>query len=680
MRFSRKHLAILIFLSGAGLAFAFLSPAISVQETRAEDLFRRGLLLYSAGKFDASIDIFRESLAENPDFVQARRTLGQALYFTGQTEEAINEWSLALSQGSLDLPLSLHLQNLQSITLGTEGLDWHFQSALPQQRGFRFSFPVFTGMLTDNSLFFLTTGKEAGPALITLTPGGSYKKIVRRINGPLRMPMGAAQWEDSLWITDFESDSIHRLRISSLDGFVRSEKTLKPGLRGPAGICRFENTFAVADSGNNRIVFLDDSGAIVRETREVADSMELVRPFGLLCQKNSIYVSIPEQGRLAEYDRYGNFIAYHGDGILSKPRHLSSGKTETEIIIADEHNGIITLDTASGYSQFLKNFTVGENDKKFNRAYSAALDQYGNLYAADFTAHSVLRFVPEKQLYSNYDVYVERIISDSFPNLGLYVTVRDDQGNYITNLSAENFLLNENGSHTDWLNTDNLQPYQEQNTVIILLSRSAGMEPFLETLPWTLDFFLKDIREKDRLRLDSYSNEYRQDTEFTSSRLRILEAARRADKSDYSMQGSPALDEALYQSITTLLTMSGKRSVVLITEGDTANSFTELSADRIARYAKANHIPIHIINYENPDVQNAGEAQTLAEETGGKYYRAFDGLDGFAEVLRNQREVRYLLNYASGGKKEWHHQYMDIEVIVNFQGRKGREQTGYFIP
>lgn len=681
MKISRWFISLVILFSGAGLAFAFLSPLVTREQTRAEEMFRKGLIMYNSYQYDAATDLFRNSLRESPDFFAARRWLGQSLYFSGQVDEAINEWSLVLDQGAYDLPLRNHLQNLQSISL-PQSSDWVYQSFLPQKRGFRYSYPVFIGRLSSQNLYFLSTGKEKGGSIIFLSPDGEFKKILRRVSGKLKMPMGAAEGNGELWITDYEADKIHRLKLSEGFSFLPGEKPIPVQLRGPSGICHRDGEFFIADSGNNRVIRVNPEGEVLQEIRQTVEGYSLHQPFGIACAPDKLlYVSIPSEGRILVFDAYGNYLYQLGDTVLKKPRHLYFDNAKEKLYIADEQAGLFIYDPQT---EAIENPDILDEEGSFLRTYSTTTDSYGNLYVADFAAHQIKRFTPEEQLYNNLDVWVERISSTTFPSVGLFVTVRNEQGKYIRNLSPEHFLVRENDSETNWIRTDYLEQFQNQASVVVLLSRTASMAAYKDTLTWTSDFILKNLRENDKVRLDSYGNSYREDTPFTNSRLRIQQGFREEREGDYQEDNPRILGSAIYSAVSSLIPENGKKAVIWITAGNTENAFEQIAFNRLEDYARINHIPVFVINYENPDLLYAKETvevlRRFSEATGGKYYRAFDGMENIWEEINETPETRYVINYESGGKKEWHNQYMDVEVLVRFQGRRGSERTGYFIP
>jgi len=307
------------------------------------------------------------------------------------------------------------------------------------------------------------------------------------------------------------------------------------------------------------------------------------------------------------------------------------------------------------------------------------------MFVADYGAHELVQFVPEQFMYSNLEVWVERVYADDYPNIGVWVSVKDQLGNYLVNLDSDNFSLIENDANIGRIGTAYLKKFSNQSSWVVVVSRSESMKQYSENLPWLSDFFVSGLREKDRVKVISYNNDIRPDSDWTNSRLKVHKALQVSSESDYKGDGVEGLGKTLYEGIGDLLPEKGSRALVWITDGliypENMDNFT---IARIENYARNNHIPIYIISFENPDHVNwkmKGKLlRDLADRTGGRYYNAYDSsLGQLKEALRGSGEQRYVLTYQSNGDSKWKGQYMDIRVQVDFQGRIGMERAGYFI-
>jgi hypothetical protein len=122
---------------------------------------------------------------------------------------------------------------------------------------------------------------------------------------------------------------------------------------------------------------------------------------------------------------------------------------------------------------------------------------------------------------------------------------------------------------------------------------------------------------------------------------------------DPSIGLNTSLYEAVYQSIDKVAQETGKRVVIVLSDGHEVSSGTYTLAQVIAS-AKSNGIPIFTIYYNDPQYQggNYGKPeimQQLANETGGQYYNAPTGAD-FASIFQQIANVlsnKYTLTYTS---------------------------------
>lgn len=687
----RKLVLLAAIIVTAGFGYAVMLPEVGVEKDKARETFQKGVELASGYHYSASIDYFLESLTHDPDFALARRRLGQSLYFTGQIDEALNEWKILLEQGNYDPSLQLHMQSLRSFHVVPDP-KWQYLKTINSERGYRYKFPTFGGTLPDNHIFVLAHDEDGGN-LIVLDSNGAYLENFRRLSGRLQTPIAGAFDGETLWITDMAADIVHRVKIN-FEGVERvgfdviesfgTRGNDKLEFHGPAGICYNGEHIFIVDQGNDRIQKISPQGEFVQEIRQIRDRQNLSSPFGIACDANQIIITEPDMGRISAFDTFGNFTGYIGEGLFNKPRHVSI--TEQYILIADEVNGVILIDRLKWKSMTLDRYRTGENiENVFYRPYSSFIDRYGNLYVVDYGGHDIVQFVPEQFIYSNLEVWVERVYAKEFPHVGVWVSVKDQLGNYLTDLTSDNFTIEENGAQVGRLGTSYLKQFENQSRWIVLISKGAAMKNYQDSLNWVSDFFLSNLREKDLVKVLSYHDSVRADSEWTNSRLRIRQGLSSVAQSDLTSDSVTATGQAVYQAIGELLPEVGRRALIWITDGNIRpGSMEDFNLARLENYARNNHIPIFVVSFENPDFpdwkHNREYLREFARKTGGEYYSSQSpAMSEIEEKLRSVVEERYVLNYESNGDVDWKDQYMDIRVNVKFQGRTGMETSGYFI-
>ena len=704
---SRKaFLGLIVSLLLASLTFGLFTPNTYSDKEKANQYFRQGIELYHNYKYQASADFFLKSLSANPKHHQARKMLGQAYYFSGDINNAVQEWNSIFRYGGKDAALKLHIQNLSILDKVDKKAEWDhrfsFFKKINSQTGFRYRFPSFVTVLPNqNRLILAKDGLDSG-VLIEMSPNGEFLENMRRISGKLEFPMAAVLNNKEIWVVDYGSDTIHRLKWSKVTKrfpLIFSSKALgstgsgKMQFRGPTGICYQKGFYFVVDNGNHRVQKITEDGSFNLMFRETRENHYLEKPFGIACHKNGkIYVSEVEQGRIAVFDEYGNFEKHLGESFLKKPRHIQLSYEQTHLVIADEYEGVLILDLEKNHFKKIKEYTKGEQESdSLVKPYSAVLDRNQNLLVADQASHSVLHFLPESHLTKNIELWIERIDNKQFPTVALWVSVKSSSDKYITGLRESNFRITENEAPIRSLRTDHTRQFVHQMSVSILISRGKKMKPYFpDSSLWALEFVVNDLREKDQVKLVSYDQKYRDETPWTNSRLRLRQGVRASQPSQPAVPNTEnsisAVGKALYYSASELLPKRGKKALIWLHEGELGNSeFGFIGFQRISHYLKLNHIRLYVISFENPevfDVKNKKEIlKELAENTGGKYYHAYSSeLQGMLPVIRNQEEENLVVYYNSEASKSWKGQYMDIKMSVHFQGRIGTETSGYFIP
>jgi hypothetical protein len=694
----------LVLLLGAGVSWAVLYPTLGIRQNLAEEEFQKAWLLYQDRKFDAAIEKFSQALEINPQFHWARRFLAQAYYLSGQTAEALEEFETLSRALPHDLTLRARIEWLSLPADGMTNEPSEFLRVIPRTQGYRYNRPTFIGSLHSDQLAVLSLGNFEIGNMVSYSAQGEPVENRHRVSGRLNYPMAFAQNDQEIWITDFREDKIHRLNKNTkryLSYLFNPEAIGRTGegeleFRAPAGICHRDGEFIVADSGNNRLQRIGDDGRFIAFIQRPAEGDLMQSPFGIWCDEDSIWLTESGAARVTQLDRYGNIVAEHSPPGLSKPRHITFDAEQQQFLLADEVQGVIRLSKSGEILGKVTGYTNPDGRFiTFARPYAAAYDPFRNLYVADYGSSEVVQFAPASEKFGQLYLQVEKISAAKFPTMGVYVTVstgpagaQSDTGipRYLTELTASDFRIFENDANVGNLSADYLQRFDEVLNTVILVSRSERMREYESQEQWVLDHLLKQIREKDRLRVLSHGSDVRAESEFINSRLKILQTVKAATaEGNTSKVALGTMSAGLYDAVTELLTREGKRAVVYLTDGEADDdTLSPYSKDRLVDYARANHIPIYVISFEHPETLKSPEARealvALAKKTGGVYYRALEIDPRIDALLRQQKEVRYLLSYQSMVRKQTAGQYVDMRVAARFRNRKGLELSGYFVP
>lgn len=702
MRRYRVLLVLLIVFFSAGLAYAVFYPSLGVRQNLAEEEFQKAWLLFQDRKFDAAIEKFSQALLINPEFHWARRFLAQAYYFSGQTSESLEEYETLMRAMPHDLTLKNRVESLNLSPETRSESAAEFLRVIPRSQGYRYNRPTFVGLLHSDRFAVLSLGNFEVGNMVSYSAQGEPYENRHRVSGKLNYPMGFAQNDTEIWVSDFREDKLHRLTKKPrrfLSYFFNPDALGKTGgnnleFRSPAGICHRPGEFIVADSGNNRLQRIADDGRFIAAITRPADVDALQSPFGIWCDEESIWITESGAGRISHLDRYGNVVAEFSPPEIKKPRHITWDPGEQLFLVADESGGIVHMNNAGGVVRKTTGYqNIDGRFVTFARPYAAAFDAFRNLYVADYGSSEVVQFAPQSEKFGQLYMQVEKVSAAKFPMMGVYVTVStglsEDKTtglqNYLTELKAEDFKIFENDAAVGNLGAEYLKQFDEVLQGTILISRSGRMKDFETQLPWVLDHIFTRIREKDRFKIMTHGGDVRRETDFVASRLRLLQAVKSGLADELLVKSAvPTLSPGLYDAVSDLITREGKKAVVYITDGEIDDDALQpYDKTRLIDYARANHIPVYVVSFEHPDHAATDAREILSElarKTGGAYFRALEIDPEIESRMRARKEVRYVLSYQSQMKREARGQYIDLRVMSRFRQRRGLDLSGYFIP
>jgi Ca-activated chloride channel family protein len=144
-------------------------------------------------------------------------------------------------------------------------------------------------------------------------------------------------------------------------------------------------------------------------------------------------------------------------------------------------------------------------------------------------------------------------------------------------------------------------------------------------------------------------------------------------------EGETALYDSVIFALHYLAGGSGKRAVVVLTDGeDSSSTYTFEDAINFARHTG---VAIYVIGLGLPsDPQARSHVSQLATETGGDTY-FIDRVDQLGRVYDGiQQELRsqYLIGYQSSNSDKPADQFRRVEVRVDRKGVEAKTIRGYF--
>jgi len=655
-------------------------PSFRIKEEEARDWFRKGLTFYNSGQYAAAREFFYKSLNKVSYFHLARRYLGDANYYSGEWNSALEQWEFLdrVSEGAY--PLIRMRSDLLRFKLNG------FKNVGPyiHQRSFgKLDFPEFhadrpvdTAVDADSNLYFLFSGSAN---LIVSNPGStSFREFRGRMFDRLKGPVAMALAGDRLYVADYSEDRIRVMDLHGSEVFSFGATGSGPGqFRGPAGIAIGTQAIYVTDSGNRRIQKFDLTGKYLLSF--LSDDAGVTFPAGIALDQGTLYVADRNSGRLLLFDEDGNYEDQIESELLSKPRGVSLAPGEHRLLVADEESGVLFYDLSEKTWSKLEVRTKDDQALVWSRPFSARSDGNGVLYVSEFGSGRIHVFMREALRISNLDCRVERVDTASFPEVAVFLQLKNRLGASMPGLTRNEIKVFENDRFIRGTSTDSMENYQNRvNIVFVKESDSLLVEPQQkEILNSILGNFLAPIRISDRIRVIRAGETIRSVYDGLQRReiIRALAEGEAAEK--------PDVGKAILEATSHLVTALGPRAIILFVSGSQRNPFVQYPADRIEFFARAHGIPVHVISFElgqNPEVTEI--YRSLATATGGSYIRAYDdtAIRGLYERIRAKKDDRYVLTYHSNLTPDLAERYIEVRIDVNHQGMAGSAEGGYFVP
>jgi len=221
----------------------------------------------------------------------------------------------------------------------------------------------------------------------------------------------------------------------------------------------------------------------------------------------------------------------------------------------------------------------------------------------------------------------------------VYTAVFDQRGRYVPGLAPADFEIEENGQ------IQSIQAFESQTsalTIALLVDTTGSMLKPLPHVKNAVADLLTEIKPQDRFGLFGFNNRLQVLVPFTKDRRTALRALFRMRAS-----GSTALFDSLAQLAPHLARVTGKKAILLFTDGEDTSSV--LSMEDSVRTIKRVGIPIYTV-FQGRALQSQlliDRLTEISDATGGvavRIRRPEEIGRVFTEIVQDLQHL-YLLGY-----------------------------------
>jgi Ca-activated chloride channel homolog len=222
----------------------------------------------------------------------------------------------------------------------------------------------------------------------------------------------------------------------------------------------------------------------------------------------------------------------------------------------------------------------------------------------------------------------------------VYATVLDKHDRYVIDLSKEQFEIRDNGVPCQ---IERMEPITTGFDCAILMDQTGSVLRAMPTIKNSMMQFIDAFRAEDRLAIYGFNLSVEKSQDFTQDKDAAKRAVLRAIAG-----GATALFDSISEILQRLSARTGKKAVVVFTDGNDNSSF--LNAQAVVRRAKSLGIPLYFVAQgdaaEQPrlldilkEMSSATAGETYAVEKPSAVGRVFERI---SRDLHNS----YLLTYA----------------------------------
>ena len=264
------------------------------------------------------------------------------------------------------------------------------------------------------------------------------------------------------------------------------------------------------------------------------------------------------------------------------------------------------------------------------------------------------------------------------------VMVLDRRGNFITDLTAHDFEVYEEGERqTVSYFSRGVRAGEAENLRLgLLFDTSGSMHDDIDLARTAAIKFLKGLPEAQDITLVDFDTEVRIARYGQQDFPRMIERIRQRRP-----QGLTALYDALGVYLDGLTELDGRKVLVIYTDGgDTRSAVTFAEALSMLKMADATVYAVGFLEHQAGSLRSPQKMQLMqmAEATGGQAFfpASTRSLTEIFDKIVGQIRSQYSLGFTSlNGRKDGTWRKLEVRLVgSHLQALKVRSRTGYFAP
>jgi VWFA-related protein len=292
-------------------------------------------------------------------------------------------------------------------------------------------------------------------------------------------------------------------------------------------------------------------------------------------------------------------------------------------------------------------------------------------FAADYAGAASPNPAPAELAAAAAGPPPEALFRTSARLVEIYATVTEDRGRYVGNLRRGDFTVLDDGQSVE-INT--FESLETGVSVAVLLDTTGSMAAALPALRNAALKLIDDLRPIDSVAVYAFN-----ETTFDLQPFTTDKGAARRAVLHTRFGGSTALDDALVRVTRDISGRTGKKAIVVFTDG--ADNKSVLTADTAIRQAKAAGVPVYAMAHGDAlkDAALLKNLSALASSTGGLSFAVHDAaeMNAVFDHVSHDVEHGYLLSFKPTAAEKGPWRKLEL-VLRDGKGRRVRAREGYF--
>ncbi|MDZ7290202.1 MAG: VWA domain-containing protein [candidate division KSB1 bacterium] len=232
----------------------------------------------------------------------------------------------------------------------------------------------------------------------------------------------------------------------------------------------------------------------------------------------------------------------------------------------------------------------------------------------------------------------DRVQAGAFPTIISYVTVQNDSGIKVSGLTKDNFIVHEDGVRELPITVEELDSNTGQLSIVMVMDISSSMEEEIGDAKKAATTFVSLANAPDRIALISFDKKVRQDLGFTQDKNLVINTI-----NALQLGSGTAVYDATSQAYDLALTATGRRAIVLLTDGRDNSSTITLPA--LLQKLSNQAVPVYAIGLGlKPGKSEEIALRAIADTSGGLYYNSPTSQQ-LEEIYRAIALMLYRSNY-----------------------------------